>query len=102
MVFMKKILSKKRALEIIKNFPRSRVLVVGDIMVDHFIWGKVARISPEAPVPVVEIQSDSLLLGGCANVLNNIFSLGGKFTGRELSVPMIWERGCSWSFVTGR
>ena len=56
-------------------------MVVGDIMVDHFIWGKVARISPEAPVPVVEIQSDSLLLGGCANVLNNIFSLGGKVYG---------------------
>ncbi len=55
--------------------------MIGDIMVDHFIWGKVARISPEAPVPVVEIQSDSLLLGGCANVLNNIFSLGGKVRG---------------------
>jgi D-glycero-beta-D-manno-heptose-7-phosphate kinase len=81
MVSMKKILNKKRALEIIKNFPTSKVLVVGDIMVDHFIWGKVARISPEAPVPVVEIQSDSLLLGGCANVLNNIFSLGGKAYG---------------------
>jgi len=81
MVFMKKILNQKRALEIIKNFPRSKVLVVGDIMVDHFIWGKVVRISPEAPVPVVEIQSDSLLLGGCANVLNNIFSLGGKVYG---------------------
>ncbi|MGZ3580910.1 MAG: bifunctional heptose 7-phosphate kinase/heptose 1-phosphate adenyltransferase [Syntrophales bacterium] len=78
---MKKILSKKRAFEIIKNFPGSKVLVVGDIMVDHFIWGKVTRISPEAPVPVVEIQSDSLLLGGCANVLNNIFSLGGKVYG---------------------
>ena len=78
---MKKILSKKRALEIIKNFPISEVLVIGDIMVDHFIWGKVVRISPEAPVPVVEIQSDSLLLGGCANVLNNIFSLGGKVHG---------------------
>ncbi|TRZ74531.1 MAG: D-glycero-beta-D-manno-heptose-7-phosphate kinase [Deltaproteobacteria bacterium] len=78
---MKKILNQKRALEIIKNFPRSKVLVVGDIMVDHFIWGKVARISPEAPVPVVEIQSDTLLLGGCANVLHNIFSLGGKVYG---------------------
>lgn len=68
-------------MEIIKNFPTSEVLVVGDIMVDHFIWGKVVRISPEAPVPVVEMQSDSLLLGGCANVLNNIFSLGGKVYG---------------------
>ena len=75
---MKKIVNKKRALEIIKNFSRSKVLVVGDIMVDHFIWGRVSRISPEAPVPVVEVQSDDYMLGGCANVLNNIFSLGGK------------------------
>lgn len=75
---MKKIINKKRALEIIGNFPRSRVLVIGDIMVDHFIWGYVSRISPEAPVPVVEVQSDNFMLGGCANVLNNIFSLGGK------------------------
>ena len=74
---MKKIVNKKRALEIIRNFSRSRVLVIGDIMVDHFIWGKVSRISPEAPVPVVEVQSDDFMLGGCANVLNNIFSLGG-------------------------
>lgn len=75
---MKKIINKKRALEIIRNFPRSKVLVVGDIMIDHFIWGRVSRISPEAPVPVVEVQSDNFMLGGCANVLNNIFSLGGK------------------------
>jgi rfaE bifunctional protein kinase chain/domain len=76
-VSVKKIVNKKRALEIIENFPKSKVLVVGDIMLDHFIWGKVSRISPEAPVPVVEVQSDNLMLGGCANVLNNIFSLGG-------------------------
>ncbi len=75
---MKKIINKKRALEIINSFPRAKVLVVGDIMVDHFIWGNVSRISPEAPVPVVEVQSDNFMLGGCANVLNNIFSLGGK------------------------
>jgi D-beta-D-heptose 7-phosphate kinase/D-beta-D-heptose 1-phosphate adenosyltransferase len=75
---MNKIVNKKRALEIIGNLSRSKVLVVGDIMVDHFIWGKVSRISPEAPVPVVEVQSDNFMLGGCANVLNNIFALGGK------------------------
>jgi len=75
---MKKIISKKRALGIINHFSRSKVLVVGDIMVDQFIWGKVSRISPEAPVPVVEVTSETLLFGGCANVLNNIFSIGGK------------------------
>lgn len=75
---MQKILTKKRALEIINNFPEAGVLVVGDIMVDHFIWGKVSRISPEAPVPVVDVQKDSILLGGCANVLNSIYAMGGK------------------------
>ena len=74
---MPRLLEKKRAQEIIERFSRSRVLVVGDLMVDQFIWGKVSRISPEAPVPVVEVVSESLLLGGCANVLNNIHSMGG-------------------------
>ena len=75
---MNKNMTKKKALEIIANFPRSGVLVVGDIMVDHFIWGKVSRISPEAPVPVVDVQKDSVLLGGCANVLNTIYAMGGR------------------------
>ncbi len=65
-------------MQIMADFPRARVLVIGDIMIDHFIWGKVARISPEAPVPVVDVHADDLMLGGCANVLNNIFSMGGK------------------------
>ncbi len=75
---MGNIIDKKRALDIISRFHSSKVLVVGDIMVDQFIWGKVSRISPEAPVPVVRVTSESLLLGGCANVLNNVFSMGGK------------------------
>ncbi len=75
---MHRILTKKRALEIIDNFSHSGVLVVGDVMVDHFIWGNVSRISPEAPVPVVDVQKDSILLGGCANVLNNIHAMGGR------------------------
>lgn len=73
-----RILSKKRALNIIAGFSKSGVLVVGDVMVDHFIWGKVSRISPEAPVPVVDVQNDSILLGGCANVLNSIDAIGGR------------------------
>ena len=75
---MNKNIAKKKALEIIANFPRSGVLVVGDVMVDHFIWGKVSRISPEAPVPVVDVQKDCVMLGGCANVLNTIYAMGGK------------------------
>ena len=65
-------------MEIISQFPQSGVLVIGDVMVDHFIWGRVSRISPEAPVPVVDVQKDSILLGGCANVLNSIYAMGGK------------------------
>jgi D-beta-D-heptose 7-phosphate kinase/D-beta-D-heptose 1-phosphate adenosyltransferase len=75
---MQKILPRKRALEIIDNFSRAGVLVIGDVMVDHFIWGKVSRISPEAPVPVVDVQKDSILLGGCANVLNSIYAMGAQ------------------------
>jgi len=75
---LKRLVSKRRILGLVKNFSRARVLVVGDIMVDHFIWGKVWRISPEAPVPVVEVARESLLLGGSANVMNNILSAGGK------------------------
>jgi len=75
---MENIISRKRALDIISRFHSAKVLIIGDIMVDQFIWGKVSRISPEAPVPVVKVTSESLLLGGCANVLNNVFSMGGK------------------------
>lgn len=75
---MKRIMSNRRAFAIVENFPLSRVLVVGDIMADHFIWGRVSRISPEAPVPVVEVTKDRFMLGGCANVLNNIFAMGGR------------------------
>jgi D-glycero-beta-D-manno-heptose-7-phosphate kinase len=62
----------------IARFPQAGVLVVGDLILDHYIWGKVSRISPEAPVPVVHVESESLKLGGAANVYNNILALGGK------------------------
>jgi D-glycero-beta-D-manno-heptose-7-phosphate kinase len=75
---VRNIISNKRALEIIENFSHSRVLVIGDIMADHFIWGSVSRISPEAPVPVVEIKKESFMLGGSANVFNNILAIGGQ------------------------
>ncbi|MDH3349097.1 MAG: D-glycero-beta-D-manno-heptose-7-phosphate kinase [Desulfobulbaceae bacterium] len=64
--------------EAIQRFKDAKVLVIGDIIVDHFIWGKVSRISPEAPVPVVNVSREEMLLGGAANVLKNIFSLGGR------------------------
>jgi len=63
--------------KIIKDFKNRKILVIGDIILDHYIWGKVNRISPEAPVPVVEVTRENFLLGGAANVANNIVSLGG-------------------------
>lgn len=71
-------MDKSRAFNIVDRFPEAKVLVVGDIMVDHFIWGKVRRISPEAPVPVVDVSRDEMLWGGCANVMNNIYTAGGQ------------------------
>jgi len=62
----------------VARFDKVRILVIGDIIVDQFIWGTVSRISPEAPVPVVNVNREEFLLGGSANVLKNIFSLGGK------------------------
>jgi D-beta-D-heptose 7-phosphate kinase/D-beta-D-heptose 1-phosphate adenosyltransferase len=62
----------------IARFPRVRVLVAGDLMLDHFVWGTVERISPEAPVPVVQVTEESRRLGGAANVMHNIRALGGQ------------------------
>jgi len=62
----------------IDRFSDARVLVIGDIIMDEYIWGDVSRISPEAPVPVVDVKQETKMLGGAANVINNIHSLGGK------------------------
>lgn len=65
-----------RALELVSRFAGRRVVVVGDVMLDRFIVGKVSRISPEAPVPVVHFHSEHVRLGGAANVAHNLASLG--------------------------
>lgn len=70
--------NKEKLIKIVKDFNKANILVIGDIMLDKFIWGKVERISPEAPVPVVEVQRESIMPGGAANVVNNISALGGK------------------------
>ena len=64
--------------KIILRFSKARVLVIGDLILDEFLWGDVSRISPEAPVPVVWVRSESFMPGGAANVANNIHALGGK------------------------
>lgn len=61
---------------LINNSQNKRLLVIGDIMLDHYIIGKVNRISPEAPVPILDVISENNTLGGCGNVINNLFNLG--------------------------
>lgn len=71
-------IEKKRLEQILSGFSKARILVVGDLMLDRFVWGNVSRISPEAPVPVVEVRSESEMPGGAANVARNICKLGGR------------------------
>jgi rfaE bifunctional protein kinase chain/domain len=70
--------SRSRLKRILSSFPRTRVLVIGDLMLDEFVWGEVSRISPEAPIPVVEVTSRSTMPGGAANVVNNLCALGAR------------------------
>ena len=67
-----------RTRDIVAGFAGRRVLVVGDVMLDEYVWGRVSRISPEAPVPVVEVEELTHLAGGAANVARNLSSLGGR------------------------
>jgi len=71
-------LTKTRASDILKTLRDVSVLVLGDVMLDEFVWGDVTRISPEAPVPVVDVRRESVHLGGAANVLANLVSLGAR------------------------
>src|SRR3979490_1884739 len=71
-------LTRQRAQEIIQSMRDRKIVVLGDVMLDEFVWGDVTRISPEAPVPVVDIRRESVHLGGAANVLANLISLGAK------------------------
>jgi D-beta-D-heptose 7-phosphate kinase/D-beta-D-heptose 1-phosphate adenosyltransferase len=63
---------------LVRRFPRVRVLVVGDVMLDRFVWGRVERISPEAPVPVVHVTREDARPGGAGNVVSNVRALGGR------------------------
>ncbi|HEX6283536.1 MAG TPA: PfkB family carbohydrate kinase, partial [Pyrinomonadaceae bacterium] len=77
-------LTKTRAAELLQTFRERKVLVLGDVMLDEFVWGDVTRISPEGPVPVVDVRRESIHLGGAANVLANLFALGAH--GRVVGV----------------
>lgn len=88
--------------KILSEFKKKKILIIGDLILDRYIWGKVSRISPEAPVPVVEVTDENFLLGGASNVANNIVTLGGQATivgiaghdrGGEILKRMLEERG---------
>jgi hypothetical protein len=76
-------LTKLRAEQLIRAMCDRRIVVLGDVMLDEFVWGDVTRISPEAPVPVVDIRRESVHLGGAANVLANIVALGAQEVNRN-------------------
>jgi len=85
---------KKRFLETVEGFKKARILVIGDFILDQFVWGSVKRISPEAPVPVVKVERESFMPGGSLNVANNIRSLLGQvcpcgIVGRDLYGRML-------------
>jgi len=98
---------------ILSRFKKKRILVIGDLILDRYIWGKVTRISPEAPVPIVEVTEENVLLGGASNVAHNIVALGAHATvaglsgndrGGEILAKMLEEKGirCEGVFRSGR
>jgi len=100
----------KRVRQILGRIQNARILVIGDVMLDHFVWGAVRRISPEAPVPVVEFERESFMPGGAANVARNLTALevptelfgivGHDETGRRLKQLLI-EQGVVCEGVIG-
>lgn len=70
----------KHMIPIIEEFSGKKILVVGDVMLDKYVFGKVLRISPEAPIPVVKVTEERYVPGGAANTANNLAALGGKVT----------------------
>ena len=71
-------LEPARARALAAGWRDREILVIGDVMLDRYLWGNVSRISPEAPVPVVEVERETVRLGGAANVSQNVLSLGGR------------------------
>ena len=70
-------LAEGRINQLKKNFEGKKIAVIGDMMLDGYFWGDVKRISPEAPVPVLEVEEEFFRFGGAANVALNILKLGG-------------------------
>lgn len=97
---------RKKFLEWIDLFKKARILVIGDFILDHFVWGNVDRISPEAPVPVVNVQRESYMPGGSLNVAHNIHTLRGTVypcgvVGRDLHGRMLLKTIRKYDINTG-
>ena len=87
----------QRAQQIIGKFPDLRIVTVGDLMLDEFIWGEARRISPEAPAPVVEVKRETWHLGGAGNVVSNLLELGARavpigVVGADEAAKMVRDR----------
>jgi rfaE bifunctional protein kinase chain/domain len=103
-------ITQKRVDELLHNVKTKRIAVIGDVMIDRYIWGNVNRISPEAPVPIVEVESESSRLGGAANVANNIVSFGATaqligivgddFSGKEFRSILEQQKASSEGIIT--
>lgn len=87
----------QRAQQIVSKFAGLRIVTLGDLMLDEFIWGEVRRISPEAPVPVVEVKRETWHLGGAGNVVSNLLELGARaipigVVGSDAAAKMLRDR----------
>ncbi len=98
----------KQRERLVEGFSKASIVVIGDLILDRYIWGKVSRISPEAPVPVVEVVREDFLLGGATNVAANIVSLGGRVSvagvtgndrARDVLIRLMDEKGIDTSGV---
>jgi len=83
--------------KLIKKFDAAKILVAGDLMIDEYLWGRVDRISPEAPVPVVSVEKTDYMLGGAGNVMSNLAALGGQvwaagLTGDDRDADLLAKR----------
>jgi D-beta-D-heptose 7-phosphate kinase/D-beta-D-heptose 1-phosphate adenosyltransferase len=101
-------INRQRISAIISKMGQSRVLILGDVMIDEYLLGSVERISPEAPVPVVEVNTTRTLLGGAANVAANIRAIGddpilvgvsGQDDAAEKLGTLLEAKGISRSFI---
>jgi len=70
--------TEARLLEILNAGHNKKIMVIGDLMVDRYLWGNVSRLSPEAPVPIINIEEEEVRFGGAANVANNLIGLGAR------------------------